>query len=65
MLKSSLDKATGFEKRFENIPTVVFEDSTLAEKNWTRLKYLKDPINMLKKAKLDGALDCNDSGLFE
>jgi glucosamine-6-phosphate deaminase len=32
MIKSSLDKATGFEKRFENIPTVVFDDSTLASK---------------------------------
>ncbi|MBP1841742.1 hypothetical protein J2Z56_003680, partial [Formosa algae] len=27
MLKSSIDKATGFEKRFENIGTVVFSDS--------------------------------------
>ena len=26
MLKSSIDKATGFEKRFENIGTVVFEN---------------------------------------
>ena len=32
MLKSSTDKATGFEKRFENIGTVVFEDSTEASK---------------------------------
>ena len=32
MLKSSIDKATGFEKRFENIGTVVFKDSTLASK---------------------------------
>ena len=32
MLKSNLDKATGFEKRFENIPTVVFEDSSSASK---------------------------------
>jgi len=30
MLKSSIDKATGFEKRFENIGTVVFENSTIA-----------------------------------
>lgn len=30
MLKSSIDKATGFEKRFENIGTVVFENSTTA-----------------------------------
>lgn len=27
MLKSSIDKATGFEKRFEKINTVIFEDS--------------------------------------
>ena len=27
MLKSKIDKATGFEKRFENINTVVFENS--------------------------------------
>lgn len=32
MIKSSIDKATGFEKRFENIGTVVFEDSTTASK---------------------------------
>ncbi|WP_348811394.1 glucosamine-6-phosphate deaminase [Flavobacterium maritimum] len=32
MLKSSIDKATGFEKRFENIDTVVFENSTDASK---------------------------------
>ncbi|MFV8339832.1 glucosamine-6-phosphate deaminase [Flavobacterium sp. LB3P21] len=32
MLKSSIDKATGFEKRFENIGTVVFENSTVASK---------------------------------
>ncbi len=32
MLKSSIDKATGFEKRFENIGTVVFENSALASK---------------------------------
>ncbi|PIF60640.1 glucosamine-6-phosphate deaminase [Flavobacterium sp. 11] len=32
MLKSSIDKATGFEKRFENIGTVVFENSTEASK---------------------------------
>ncbi|MFD0991184.1 glucosamine-6-phosphate deaminase [Mariniflexile jejuense] len=32
MLKSSIDKATGFEKRFENIGTVVYENSTVASK---------------------------------
>lgn len=32
MLKSTIDKATGFEKRFENIGTVVFENSTVASK---------------------------------
>lgn len=32
MLKSNIDKATGFEKRFENIDTVVFEDSISASK---------------------------------
>ena len=36
MLKSSTDKATGFEKRFENIGTVVFEDSTEASKEVAR-----------------------------
>lgn len=30
MLKSSIDKATGFEKRFENIDTIVFENSISA-----------------------------------
>ncbi|MFH4964771.1 glucosamine-6-phosphate deaminase [Gaetbulibacter sp. M235] len=32
MLKSGIDKATGFEKRFENIGTVVFENSSSASK---------------------------------
>jgi glucosamine-6-phosphate deaminase len=32
MLKSSIDKATGFEKRFENINSVVFENSQEASK---------------------------------
>tara|TARA_R110001592_G_scaffold140835_1_gene361921 strand:- start:345 stop:2273 length:1929 start_codon:yes stop_codon:yes gene_type:complete len=32
MLKSTVDKATGFEKRFENIGTVVFEEATSASK---------------------------------
>ncbi|MCB4797913.1 glucosamine-6-phosphate deaminase [Neotamlana laminarinivorans] len=32
MLKSSTDKATDFEKRFENVNTVVFENSTAASK---------------------------------
>ena len=32
MLQSTIDKATGFEKRFENIGTVVYENSTLASK---------------------------------
>lgn len=32
MLKSISDKGTGFEKRFENIETIVFEDSSVASK---------------------------------
>lgn len=32
MLKSNIDKSTGFEKRFENSNTVVFENSTVASK---------------------------------
>lgn len=32
MLKSKSDKATGFEKRFENVGTVIFEDSVAASK---------------------------------
>jgi glucosamine-6-phosphate deaminase len=36
MLKSNTDKATGFEKRFENIGTVVFDDSTTASKSVAR-----------------------------
>ena len=32
MIKSSTDKATGFEKRFENTNTVIFEDSQVASK---------------------------------
>ena len=32
MLESKIDKATGFEKRFENINTVIFENSTAASK---------------------------------
>ena len=36
MLKSNIDKATDFEKRFENIDTVVFENSTQASKEVAR-----------------------------
>jgi glucosamine-6-phosphate deaminase len=32
MLKSSIDKATGFEKRFENVETVVYQDSVSGSK---------------------------------
>lgn len=32
MLKSSIDKATGFEKRFENIDTLIYENSIAASK---------------------------------
>ena len=32
MIKSTIDKSTGFEKRFENIDTVVFENATAASK---------------------------------
>jgi glucosamine-6-phosphate deaminase len=43
MLKSSTDKATGFEKRFENIGTVVFEDSAEASKG-----VAKEIANLIK-----------------
>ncbi|WP_296635735.1 glucosamine-6-phosphate deaminase [Polaribacter sp.] len=33
MLKSKIDKATGFEKRFENIGTIVYENSSTASKS--------------------------------
>ena len=33
MLKSSIDKATSFEKRFENIGTLVYENSVVASKS--------------------------------
>lgn len=33
MFKSSIDKATSFEKRFENIGTVVYENSAIASKS--------------------------------
>jgi glucosamine-6-phosphate deaminase len=33
MLKSEIDKATSFEKRFENIGTVVYENSVVASKS--------------------------------
>ncbi|KJD34738.1 glucosamine-6-phosphate deaminase [Tamlana nanhaiensis] len=33
MIKNSTDKATGFEKRFENVNTVVFNDSASASKS--------------------------------
>lgn len=36
MLKSSIDKATGFEKRFENIGTTVYENSSIASKSVAR-----------------------------
>lgn len=31
-MKSTIDKATGFEKRFENINTIAFQNSTEASK---------------------------------
>jgi glucosamine-6-phosphate deaminase len=37
MIKSSIDKATGFEKRFEQIETKVFEDSSVASKAVARV----------------------------
>jgi len=36
MLKSDIDKATSFEKRFENIGTVVYENSVVASKSVAR-----------------------------
>jgi len=32
MIKSNIDKSTCFEKRFENVVTVVFQNSTKASK---------------------------------
>ncbi|WP_345027412.1 hypothetical protein, partial [Flavivirga jejuensis] len=32
MLQSNIDKSTDFEKRFENVGTIVFENSTRASK---------------------------------
>lgn len=52
MLKSSIDKATGFEKRFENIGTVVFENSTVASKAFAQ------QIARLIKSKQDNQEFC-------
>ncbi|MEL0650731.1 glucosamine-6-phosphate deaminase [Algibacter sp. TI.3.09] len=49
MLKSSIDKATGFEKRFENIGTVVYQDSTTASK--AVAKEIADLINVKQAQK--------------
>lgn len=45
--------------------TETYENSTLQSKLIKRMDYSLDPINKLKKAELDGALDANDSGLFK
>lgn len=42
----------------------IYENSTLDEKVRARIAYEKDPINILKKENLRGALDANNSGLF-
>lgn len=42
----------------------MYETSTLDDKVRARIAYEKDPINILKKEKLHGALDANNSGLF-
>lgn len=43
MLNSTIDKATGFEKRFENVGTVVFNNSTEASK-----EIAKEIANLIK-----------------
>mgnify|MGYP000471725550 CR=1 FL=1 len=50
MLKSTIDKATGFEKRFENIGTVVYQDSTLASKS-----IAQEIANLIKNYNLNTA----------
>ncbi|MBU2949300.1 glucosamine-6-phosphate deaminase [Tamlana agarivorans] len=49
MLKSTIDKATGFEKRFENIGTVVYENSTVASRAIAR--EIADLINVKQAQK--------------
>ncbi len=53
MLKSSIDKATGFEKRFENIGTVVYSDSTSASQS------IAKEIASLIKVKQSQKQPCN------
>jgi glucosamine-6-phosphate deaminase len=52
MFKSNIDKATGFEKRFENIKTVVFENSSAAS------KAVANEIANLIKSKQENKEDC-------
>ena len=52
MLRSTIDKATGFEKRFENIGSVVFENSALASKEVAK------EIAALIKSKADAGEQC-------
>jgi len=44
MIRSSIDKATGLEKRFENIGTLVFQNSTKASK-----AVAKEIANLIRK----------------
>jgi glucosamine-6-phosphate deaminase len=49
MLKSDIDKATGFEKRFENIGTLVYENSMVASKSVA--KEISDLIKVKQEQK--------------
>ena len=54
MITSKIDKATGFEKRFENIGTVVFENSLTASKSVA--KEIADLIKVKQAQKQPGIL---------
>ncbi|MEC5167070.1 glucosamine-6-phosphate deaminase [Flavobacterium sp. PL11] len=66
MLKSKIDKATDFEKRFENIDTIVFENSSEASKAVARqiAKLIKSKQESNKNCVLGLATGSSPKGLY-
>lgn len=66
MLESSIDKATGFEKRFENIGTVVYENSITASAAVANeiAKLIKDKQSKNEPCVLGLATGSSPKGLY-
>ena len=66
MIKSTIDKSTGFEKRFENIDTVVFENATAASKQVAQeiATLIKAKESLHQKCVLGLATGSSPKGLY-